>query len=248
MFIIKPFLVSLGLSKSLTALVWIAAPLCGSVVQPIVGTISDRTSSRFGQRRPFILIGALGVVLFMILLAWAEEIVEQGIVATGGDAEALSAEAMVISFAISWIYALNVSIQLVQAGIRSLIVENCPLSQQSQANTYASVMTGIGNILGYLFGFGILPMIRTNSLTRFQMLCVFASICLSATALTSCMTIHEKRAVIGPERKGKRLGIRTVLQDLKQTYKRMPKRIRDVCYIQFLAWMGWFPFLFYSTT
>ena len=247
-FIIKPFLVSLGLSKSLTALVWLAAPLCGSVIQPIVGSISDRSLSHFGRRRPFILVGMFGVVISMLLLAWAEQIIHQSLAILGFNTETPASKNWVIFFAIFWIYALNISIQPIQAGIRSLIIERCPLHQQSQASSYASVMTGIGNIFGYLFGFGILAELRTTNLTRFQILCLFSSVCLAGTTTLSCITTPEKKSLSIFETKGQTQGLGALLQDLAQTYKHMPRRIRDVCHVQFFAWMGWFPFLFYSTT
>ena len=246
--IIKPFLVSLGLSKSFTALVWLAAPLCGSIIQPIVGSISDRTTSRFGRRRPFILAGTFGVVLSMVLLAWTEQIIYQSFYLLGYNTEAPILRTLVICFAIFWIYTLNVSIQPIQAGIRSLIVERCPLHQQSQACSYASVMTGIGNIFGYLFGYGILAEVRTSNVTSFQFLCLFASVCLFATTMISCITISEKGEPSGFKKDDTIRGPWAMLQQLKQTYKYMSKRIRNVCHVQFFAWMGWFPFLFYSTT
>ena len=210
--------------------------------------MSDRTLSRFGRRRPFILAGTLGIVLSMLFLAWAEELVHLFVNPRSGDAGVQSSKTLLISFATLCIYGLNIAIQPVQAGLRSLIVENCPLHQQSQASTYASVMTGLGNIIGYLFGFGILPAISTSSVNRFQTLCVFASICLLATVITSCITIHEKSAMKTPQSQVETRGLWAMLKDLKQIYKGMPNKIRKVCHVQFLAWMGWFPFLFYSTT
>ncbi|KAG8527677.1 uncharacterized protein KY384_007830 [Bacidia gigantensis] len=244
----SPYLVSLGLSKSLTALVWIAAPLCGSVVQPLVGSWSDQSSSRLGRRRPFILGGAIGIVVSMAFLSCAKEIVQSRALSSAESAESRSANTPVIIFATFWIYLLNTAIQPVQAGIRSLIVENCPLHQQSQASTYVSVMTGLGNIVGYLFGFGILPTSKVDLMSHFQILCLFASVLLSFTVGVTCISISEKPGSSSTRPGQKTKGLLTILRSLAQTYSGMPSTVRKVCHVQFLSWMGWFPFLYYSTT
>jgi hypothetical protein len=66
-----PYLLQLGLAKPLVALVWLAGPLSGLFVQPLVGVLSDRCKSRLGRRRPFIIISSLLVVasIYMIIKA-----------------------------------------------------------------------------------------------------------------------------------------------------------------------------------
>lgn len=70
-----PYLLKLGLAKSQTSLVWIAPPLSGLIVQPVIGTISDSAKFRWGRRRPLMLAAALLVGVFMLTLGWAAEIV-----------------------------------------------------------------------------------------------------------------------------------------------------------------------------
>lgn len=71
-----PYLLSLGLSKSKLSLVWVAGPLSGLVMQPIIGMVSDKSTSKFGRRRPFMLGGAIAVAICLIILAWAKEVVQ----------------------------------------------------------------------------------------------------------------------------------------------------------------------------
>ena len=70
-----PYLLSLGLTKSKTSAVWVAGPLSGIIVQPIVGAIADRSTSRWGRRRPFMMGGSIFVSVCLLVLAWAAEIV-----------------------------------------------------------------------------------------------------------------------------------------------------------------------------
>lgn len=70
------YLLSLGLTKSKTSLVWIAGPLSGLIVQPIVGAIADESRSKWGRRRPYIVVGALLSAFFILVLGFTREIVD----------------------------------------------------------------------------------------------------------------------------------------------------------------------------
>ncbi len=70
-----PYLLQLGLTKSMTSLVWIAGPLSGLVMQPVVGIIADRSRSKWGRRRPFMIGGSVLVGLCLIVLGWTADIV-----------------------------------------------------------------------------------------------------------------------------------------------------------------------------
>lgn len=65
---------------------WIAPPLSGLIVQPIVGSVSDASTLRWGRRRPYMMVCAGLVAGFLCVLAWAAEIVgavvrgEEGVV------------------------------------------------------------------------------------------------------------------------------------------------------------------------
>ena len=55
----EPVTSSLGASPLLYSLIWLAGPFSGMVVQPIIGALSDKTKSKFGRRRPYLLGGAI---------------------------------------------------------------------------------------------------------------------------------------------------------------------------------------------
>ena len=54
-----PVTEDLGASPFLFGLIWLAGPFTGMVVQPLIGALSDKTTSPFGRRRPYLLGGAL---------------------------------------------------------------------------------------------------------------------------------------------------------------------------------------------
>lgn len=70
-----PYLLNLGLTKSQTSLVWIAGPLSGIITQPVVGVLADSNRSKWGRRRPYIVVGASIVATALLTLGWTREIV-----------------------------------------------------------------------------------------------------------------------------------------------------------------------------
>lgn len=71
---VNVYLLSLGMSKSLLSFVWIAGPLSGLTMQPIIGVLADSSTSKYGRRRPIMLIGSVIVSLGLCVMAWAKEI------------------------------------------------------------------------------------------------------------------------------------------------------------------------------
>jgi solute carrier family 45 protein 1/2/4 len=70
----SPYLLSLGLSKSSMSLVFLAGPLSGLVMQPLIGVLADSNTSRFGRRRPYLLLGTAICVFGMLLLGYTRAI------------------------------------------------------------------------------------------------------------------------------------------------------------------------------
>lgn len=105
-----PYLLSLGLSKSLMALVWIAGPLSGALVQPYVGILSDNCRSSWGKRTPFMVFGGLATIISLLALAWVREIVGGilGLFGTSRDSEGMKITTIVI--AVGFVYILDFSI------------------------------------------------------------------------------------------------------------------------------------------
>jgi solute carrier family 45, member 1/2/4 len=105
-----PYLLSLGLSKSLMALVWIAGPLSGALVQPYVGILSDNCRSPWGKRTPFMIAGSAATIISLLALAWAREIVGGFLSIFGADRASQGVKVSIIVFAVLWVYILDFSI------------------------------------------------------------------------------------------------------------------------------------------
>lgn len=245
----SPYLLSLGISKSLLAFVWIAGPLSGTLVQPYVGIKSDRCRSRFGKRRPFMVGGAIATIISLMILAWTREIVGGFLHVFGVARDSQATKTVSIVLAVLMIYILDFSINVIQAGIRAFIVDNSPTHQQDAANAWASRLSGIGNIIGYLFGYANLPKyLWFFGDTQFKVLCVIASLLLAITLAVSCLTVSERDPRLEGEPAEQGLGVIAFFKTLFRSVRQLPPQIKNVCIVQLAAWVGWFPFLFYITT
>ncbi|KAF4547973.1 General alpha-glucoside permease-like protein 1 [Elsinoe fawcettii] len=245
----SPYLLGLGISKSLLAFVWIAGPLSGTLVQPYVGVKSDRSRLKWGKRRPFMVGGAIATIVSLFCLAWAKEIISTIMGIFGADPEGQAVRTVSIVFAVAIIYVLDFAINVIQAAVRAFIVDNAPAHQQNDANAWASRISGVGNILGYMSGYVDLPEILPwLGNTQFKVLCVIACIALGVTVTISCLSIRERDPRLDGEPSDRKEGILAFFRDLYFAIRRLPPQIMRVCQTQFLAWIGWFPFLFYTTT
>lgn len=137
----------------------------------------------------------------------------------------------------------------VQAGIRAFIVDNAPAHQQESANAWASRITGVGSVLGYVSGYLDLPkLLPFFGNTQFKVLCVIASIALAGTLLVSCLYIKERDPRLEGPPSAENPGLISFFTQVLKSIRRLPPQISKVCEVQICAWIGWFPFLFYSTT
>ncbi|KAJ3958220.1 hypothetical protein N0V92_005195 [Colletotrichum tropicale] len=245
----SPYLLSLGLSKSLMALVWIAGPLTGTLVQPYVGMLSDNCRLSWGKRKPFMVGGAIATMVSLMFLAWTREIVGGFLGIFGADPESQGVKTAIICVAVVGIYVLDFAINTVQAAIRAFIVDCAPAHQQEAANAMASRITGFGNIVGYIAGYIDLPKyVWFLGDTQFKVLCAIASIALASTILVSTTLIHERDPRLeGPPAQSK-AGVLPFFGKIFTSIKRLPPQVMRVCQVQFCAWVGFFPLLFYTSS
>ncbi|GKT82948.1 sucrose transport protein [Colletotrichum tofieldiae] len=233
-----PYLLNLGLTKSNTSLVWIAGPLSGLLVQPIVGAIADESTSKWGRRRPFIVMGAIIVAFSLLTLGFTKEIVEFFVT----DKE--TARVFTIILAVLAIYVVDFAINAVMSCARSLIVDTLPIEKQQTGAAWSSRMSAIGHMLGY--GAGAIDLVGIFGTTlgdsQFKQLTLIATLLMVFSSGVTCWAVTER---IRPR---KATGRFKVVRQIWSTLLHLPPRIQAICWAQFWSWIGWFPFLFYSTT
>lgn len=261
-----PFLLSLGLSKHVLALVWLAGPLSGSIGQPIVGMLSDRCNLSWGRRRIFILVGSFATLLSLLCLAHSTGIISLFI--RTKDTEKINF--YTIPFACLGVYVLDFSIAVIQASARALIVDVVPTSQQQISNAWAARMIGIFNIVGFCFGSinlpDLFPLFGDN---QFKVLSILVTIMMGSMTIFSCFYIKErnpkKDVAIRYQRQQSEKRLREMGIDEEQcqrfwvqvkiffaqivhSFKRLPPQVKTVCYTEFFAWVGYFPMMFYTSS
>ena len=106
----SPYLLSLGMSKSMLAFVWIAGPLTGVLVQPYIGMCSDNCRISWGRRKPFMIGGGIATVLSLLALAWARDIVGAISAIGGGDGHSKGVRIGAIIFATVFMYIFDFAI------------------------------------------------------------------------------------------------------------------------------------------
>jgi len=118
---------------------WILPPLMGILVQPIVGTLSDKTWCRFGRRIPYLFIGAAVAVLVMCLLPNA-----------GSLGMTLSA-AMI--FGIITLMLLDTSINMAMQPFKMMVGDFVNEKQKAKAYSIQSFLCNAGSVVGFCFPF-----------------------------------------------------------------------------------------------
>ena len=118
---------------------WILPPLMGILVQPIVGTLSDKTWCRFGRRIPYLFVGATLAVLVMCLLPNAGSL---GLTVGG---------AMI--FGLIALMFLDTSINMAMQPFKMLVGDMVNEEQKTKAYSIQSFLCNAGSIAGYIFPF-----------------------------------------------------------------------------------------------
>lgn len=118
---------------------WILPPLMGILVQPIVGTLSDKTWCRFGRRIPYLFVGAALAVLVMCLLPNAGSF---GLTVGG---------AMI--FGLIALMFLDTSINMAMQPFKMLVGDMVNEEQKTKAYSIQSFLCNAGSIAGYIFPF-----------------------------------------------------------------------------------------------
>lgn len=130
---------TLGADPHSLSYFWILPPLMGIVVQPIVGTLSDKTWCRFGRRIPYLFIGAAVAVLVMCLLPNA-----------GSFGMAVST-AMI--FGLCSLMFLDTSINMAMQPFKMLVGDMVNEKQKALAYSIQSFLCNAGSLVGYVFPF-----------------------------------------------------------------------------------------------
>jgi maltose/moltooligosaccharide transporter len=236
------------------SLFWLAAPLTGMIVQPIIGHYSDRTWGRLGRRRPYFLVGATLTALALIFLP---------------NAAVLAHLLPPMLIGAGLLMLMDASINVAMEPFRALVADNLPDAQRSTGFSVQTFLIGVGAVLGswlpyilaeYLHVAKVAPpgQVPDNVIYSFYV----GAVVLLGTILWTIFTTREyspqEYARFNPEpspepqpdgrvgdnhQGAEREGLSAILKDFLQ----MPLAMRQLGLVQFFSWFALFSMWVFTT-
>uniref|UniRef100_L7JPI1 General alpha-glucoside permease n=1 Tax=Pyricularia oryzae (strain P131) TaxID=1143193 RepID=L7JPI1_PYRO1 len=172
-----PYLRSLGLDGASISIIWALGPIFGAFVQPILGSLSDEIHHPLCRRKPFMMGGSLLVMLSTLAMACAQELTPDPL-ATPWQPRALAVVCLVV---------ILLALSAYSVGVRAIVVDNCPPSQQFAAAAWSMRWNVLGSATLSTVGFvavGRHP--DTDPAVTFRTLACVAAVCSAATVGLVC--------------------------------------------------------------
>jgi maltose/moltooligosaccharide transporter len=217
----------LGAKPEQIPMLWLAAPLTGLLVQPIIGHMSDRTWGPLGRRRPYFLVGALLASAALLLMP--------------------NASALWMAAGLLWI--LDASINVSMEPFRAFVADMLPEEQRTDGFAMQSLFIGFGAVIAsalpYLmtrFGFAAgasdsaIPM---NVKLSFYM----GAVAFLGAVLWTIFTTKEyppEDLAAFRARKAEKVGIGAAAQEIFEAVLAMPKVMKQLALVQVCTWFGLF--------
>ncbi|MGA2822037.1 MAG: MFS transporter [Bacteroidales bacterium] len=218
----------LGAKPSQIALLWLAAPVTGVLIQPLIGQASDRTWTRLGRRRPYILAGAILASLALIFMP--------------------NSPTFWIAAGLLWVLdgTINASMQ----PFRAMVADNLPEEQNSQGFAIQSLFIGLGGTVA-----SALPWMMTNWFGLASEgagkghipLSVTLSFYVGAVAFLGAVlwTVFSTKEIPPEETELASLRARKFdwtlgLGEILSLFGHLPRRMWELGLVQFFTWIGMF--------
>ncbi len=230
----------LGANEAELPMLWLAGPVTGLLVQPVIGAISDGTwSPKFGRRKPFFLIGALIASLALIAMPFSSS----------------------IWMAASLLWILDAANNIALEPYRAFVSDKLPKKQYSIGFLMQSFFTGLGSIMSnftpvILVSFGILALsdtmengIPVSTYWAFGIGAIASIGTILVTVLTTSEypPTQEELAVIKTNKAKGNTFLRT-LKEIKEAFMKMPKTMRQLIPVMFFSWYAMFCYWQYLTS
>ena len=123
---------NLGASLENVPLLWLAGPITGLIVQPLVGYYSDRTWTRVGRRRPYFLIGAALAASMLVAMP----------------------HATTLWMAVLTLWMLDASLNLTMGPFRAFVADQLPNEQRAPGYVVYMFFASVGAVVGSLLPWG----------------------------------------------------------------------------------------------
>ncbi|XP_058194357.1 sucrose transport protein SUC3 isoform X1 [Rhododendron vialii] len=150
--LLTPYIQTLGIEHAFSSFIWLCGPITGLVVQPCVGIWSDKCTSKYGRRRPFILVGSLMISAAVIIIGFSADIGyllgdTKEHCRTFKGTRTRAAVVFIIGF-----WMLDLANNTVQGPARALLADLAGPDQRNSANAIFCSWMAVGNIFGFSAG------------------------------------------------------------------------------------------------
>ncbi|KAF2937526.1 hypothetical protein DAI22_03g056000 [Oryza sativa Japonica Group] len=258
--LLTPYVQTLGLSHALTSFMWLCGPIAGMVVQPCVGLYSDRCTSKWGRRRPYILTGCVLICLAVVVIGFSADIGY----AMGDTKEDCSVyhgsrwHAAIVYVLGFWL--LDFSNNTVQGPARALMADLSGRHGPGTANSIFCSWMAMGNILGYSSGstnnwHKWFPFLKTRACCEacanlkgaFLVAVIFLSLCLVITLIFAKEVPFKGNAALPTKSNEPAEPEGTGPLAVLKGFRNLPTGMPSVLIVTGLTWLSWFPFILYDT-
>jgi maltose/moltooligosaccharide transporter len=219
----------LGARADQIPILWLAAPLTGLIVQPIIGHASDHTWGRLGRRRPYFLAGAILSSVALILMP--------------------RSSALWMAAGLLWI--LDASINISMEPFRAFVADLLPEFQRTRGFAMQSLFIGLGAVIASALPYLLTNVVHTNGARVAGMIPVTvrlsfyvgAAAFLGAVLWTVFTTKEyppDNLAEFQKETSERRGGFAAGAREILTSVREMPRTMRQLAWVQLCTWMGLF--------
>jgi maltose/moltooligosaccharide transporter len=230
----SPIYSYLGADEASLPLLWLAGPMTGLLVQPIIGALSDRTTSRLGRRTPYFLIGAILCSLCLIAMPYSPT----------------------LWMAASLLWILDAANNVTMEPYRAFVSDKVNADQHALGFLTQSAFTGLAQTLAYLspsllvwFGMNK-DTLGGNNIPQIVYVAFAIGAFLSITSiLWSVWTTREDPlpAATIAEMRAKPFGLLPALKEVWEAAKEMPPMMKQLAVVYLFQWYALFCYWQYIT-
>ena len=224
-----PIFKYLGAADAQIQMLWLAAPLTGLLVQPIIGAMSDRTWCGLGRRRPYFLAGAILSSLALLLMP----------------------RSGTLWMAAGLLWILYASIHVSIGPFRAFVADKLPEEQRATGFTMQSAFIGLGAVVAWMMpwmlkhwfgvesGTGGENAIPLNVRMSFY---IGAAALLGAVLWTVCTAEEYPPENVAEFRRemAERPGAAALVGEIRDALRAMPTMMKHLALVQFFTWLGLF--------
>ena len=223
---------------------WLAAPITGMLVQPIVGHYSDRTWTRLGRRRPFFLFGAIFAALALIFMP---------------NSGSLAAFIPPMFVGAGMLMIMDASFNISMEPFRALVADKLPDEQRTMGFSVQTTLIGIGAVLGSWITYVLAEWLGVSKVAEegavpFNVILSFyvgAAVLVAAIIWTVVTTKEYSPAQLKEyglteeedSNKPKQNGLMEIFRD----FAAMPKTMKQLGLVQFFSWLALFGMWVFTT-